>query len=265
MSEPTPRPALPEPAPGFPGLVAVHLRLLVRESRLGMALLAVIVVALPLTALVSQDPGSDPGFPLRIHLLLFAAMGLTGFLVFLWPEAVWRGLGPGRRMAMDAFPVSRRSHRMARVAAGAVLPLVLAGSLILSYAILANRGLSSIPGAEISEEFAGLRGMGIVATALWALSAYAFSTLFALRFGKVFVGLLVTGTVVYAIPLLMVLVGLDEPVMALGRWAAESRTSPFRFLLSWFRLGPSDVVPGLAWLAVFGGASVWLAGRHDKP
>jgi hypothetical protein len=265
MSEPTPRPALPEPAPGFPGLVAIHLRLLVRESRLGMAILAVIVVALPLAALVTEDPGPDPSLPLRINLFLFAAMGLTGFLVFLWPEAVWRGLGPGRRMALDAFPVSRRSHRMARAVAGAALPLILLGSLVLTHAILSQRGLLDILGMAIGDEFPGLHGSGIVATALWALSVYAFSTIFALRFGKVFVGLLVTVGIAYAIPLLMVLAGLDEPVMALGRWATESRASPLRFLLSWFRLGPSDVVPGVAWLAVFGGASVWLAGRHDKP
>lgn len=264
MSDAPRRRSLPDPAPGFAGLVGLHLRLLVREARLGTAILVFVCVALPLTAGLASvpDPGAD--LPLRIHILTFAAMGLTAFLAFLWPESVWRGLRPGRRMVLDALPAGRRGHRMARVVAGAALPLALLGSLVLTWWIIDFRGLND-PLPISLDDFPGLRGAGIIATVLWVLSAYAVSSIFALRFGKVVMGLLITLGVIYAIPLILIIAGMDDLVGRLGQWASGSTFSPLRFMLTWYQLDGSDIVPGLGWLALFGGTATWLAGRHDRP
>jgi hypothetical protein len=54
-------------------------------------------------------------------------------------------------------------------------------------------------------------------------------------------------------------------VTRIGQWSATSTLSPLRFLLTWYQLDGSDILPGLGWLALFGGTATWLAGRHDRP
>jgi hypothetical protein len=264
MSEAALRSQLPDPAPGFPGLVGIHLRLLVREARLGSAILALVCVALPLAAALNSVPDAGAELPHRIHLLAFAAMGLTAFLAVLWPESVWRGLRPGRRLVLDALPAGRRAHRMARVVAGAALPLALLGSLALTWWIIEVRGFNDALPIS-ADDVPGLQGAAIIATLLWVLTLYSISSIFAIRFGKVFLGLLITATVIHAIPLLLMIAGFDELVMRIGQWTTTSALSPLRFLLTWYQLDGSDILPGLGWLALFGGTATWLAGRHDRP
>jgi len=266
MSDAAVRTPLPEPAPGFVGLVGIHLRLLVREARLGAAIVALLCVLLPVAAVVSavgwDATGIQEDAPGRVELYTIMMMVLTVFMAFLWPEAVWRKLGPGDRMVLDAFPVPRRSHRMARVVAGASLPLALLGSVLLTVAILDARGWTQGVLSLGLDQLPGVHGVGILATLASVLAAYALSSVLALRFGKVFVGLLIVTSVIYLIPLILVIFGFSDLVTRLGDWATASPFSPIPVLTGWFQGGGEDLLPGLAWLAVFGGLAGYFAGRH---
>lgn len=268
MSERDAATAMPEPAPGFPSLVLIHLRLLVREARAGSAILALICILLPLAALAEAaggDPASVvPGGPGRVQLLMAMMMGLIFFLAYLWPESVWRNLGPGERLVLDAFPVSRRSHRMARVVAGTVLPLALLASLLIAVAILEAGGS---PGGRMTfspDVAPGLHGVGILVTLTSLLSAYALSSTLALRFGKVFVSLLIIFGLAYLVPMLLMLLGFEGLVERLLEWAVHSSASPFPVLTMWYQGTAENLPSGLAWLAIFSGTAVYFAGRHDR-
>lgn len=264
MSDPTARVAtLPPPAPGFPALVRIHLYLLLRESRVGTLLLAALCLLLPVAALVSAGPEATEAVPHRILLLTATMMGLTIFLTFLWPESVWRKLGIGERLVLDAFPVSRRSHRMARVVAGAALPLGLLASLIVTVAILDARGWASQTFELSAVHLPGLHGAGILTTVAGLLAAYLLSSILALRFGKVFLGLLVLVGIVYLIPLLLVVLGFDQAVIRIGQWAMSSGWSPLPVLTQWYQRGSADLASNALWMAVFFGIALHFAGRHD--
>ena len=260
--------AMPDPAPGFISLVLIHLRLLIREARAGSAILALICVLLPLAALAHVG-GAEPaqvvqGGPGRVPLLIVAMMGLTFFLAYLWPESVWRNLGPGERLVLDAFPVSRRSQRMARVVAGSVLPLMLLASVVVAVAIMEAHGWGG-GGMRLSpDEAPGLHGVGILVTLTSLLSAYAFSSILALRFGKVFVSLLIIFGVAYLVPVLLMLMGFEGLVAGLLEWAGTSPASPFPVLTLWYQGTAENLPAGLAWLLIFSGAAVYMAGRYDR-
>jgi hypothetical protein len=270
-AEPAPASSLPEPAPGFPSLVAIHLRLLVREARAGSVILALLCLLLPLAALVAGgDPvtveSDGPGIfvvPGRILVLVAVMMGLTFFMAYLWPEAVWRNLGLGQRMVLDALPVTRRRQRMARVVAGAARPLALLACLVVTVAILEARGWPP-PDMDFSQAAPGLRGVGILVTLAGVLTAYSLSSILALRFGKAFVGLLVLFGSLYLVPVLLIVLGFEDQVVTLARWATQSPFSPLPTLTMWYQGTGADLLPAMGWLLVFGGLAAWVAGRHDQ-
>ncbi len=269
MSDQTVSRHLPPPAPGFRGLVGIHARLLVKDAQAGTAVLAVACVALPLAALLTPFP-SEPADvasaisgPMRLQMLMSMMVMLTVGLAFLWPEAVWKGLGPGERAVLDSFPVTRRNHRMARVVAGGFLPLALTTAYLGSATILRVRGWGDVmPG--MTSAYPDLAGWSAPTAVLVLLTAYLLSSSLALRFGKVFVPLLVIGTGVYLVPASLLLAGKEEWIEAIARSAVEWTWSPFRLFSIMFSGGPSDVLPALFWMTALAALTIHLAGRHGK-
>ncbi|TVP75068.1 MAG: hypothetical protein EA352_09145 [Gemmatimonadales bacterium] len=266
MTHPSPR-----PGPGFLGLVGLHIQALWREFPLAWVALGGLAVALPImSVLYGQDP-VDPsqmmeptGIVLLSTVLLPALLILTLVTAFLWPEAVWRNLGPGSRVVMDASPVSRRSHRMARVVAG--LPLLVGVSLSVgaSSAILRSNPelvAMNVPTLGLGAVGSGLPGFGVALLSL--VTAYLFGSALALRIGRVF------------IPLLLLFLGLNVVMFAaittswdvgteLGQRLVQGHWSLLRALLVAPNADTADLAPVLAWLLVMLGLCMHWAHRHDR-
>jgi hypothetical protein len=264
------------PHPGFPALVALHLRSLVREFPVAWIVFGIVIVGLPVLALVVDmgvTPRGTPSFGIvRVVSAIWGAQALTLLVALLWPDAVWRNLPPGGRQAMDALPVDRRWHRLARVLAGFTLPLLLALTILITKAIVASR-LSGIvdpgvlpPGSEgrtmTLSLAAGLGAWWITPPAL--AIAYLFGSALGLWGLRVMLTSLLA-VLLYAFAPVALLLGFGLDGMANGyiETVVQGTWSPLRVTLASFRAEAADLLPVLGWLAVMGGACHILAGRHS--
>lgn len=246
---------------------------MLREARLGSAVLAVVAVALPVAVLLAPPVPSEPS-----QLQSTPWIALSGALMFLMvfavldaflePESVWRKLQPGEREPLDSLPVGRRQNRLARVVAGAALPLVLAGSALVTVALMEGRGWAISGGAfgrpgtlPVLTEDPG--AAGVAAAILALLSAYAIGSLFALWLGRVFYPLLLTVLAFVGGPFILLAFGLDwlSPVAEI---ATTHAYSPLRVLSLWFGATAADLLPAAFWFLALGVLLAYVAGRHDR-
>lgn len=260
--------SLPD-APGFPTLVRIHLRGLWKEFPVAWIGFGVLATLLPAAALLYRgDPvgPEGPSAALAIVMTLVSLLvGLTVIVAFLWPDAVWRNLPPGGRTVMDALPVSRRVHRLARVTAGLVLPLGIAISVGATATIL-----ESGPGSPTAFGFGGLGAEGSgLAGALIAMgsltAAYLLSTALAIRFGRVLLGLFTLAAGGTLLVFLLVMMGWDAAAIRIQQWLFLGHWAPGRTLVlsRWAEL--ADLGPVLLWLVILSGITAAWAGRHDRP
>lgn len=262
----------PPAGPSFPALVAIHFRLGVRDVRLGSAVLAVVAGGLPIAVLLAppvpgeaSELGSSPWAALNAALLF-----LTMFAVldaFLEPESVWRKLRPGEREPLDALPVGRRQSRLARVVAGAALPLVLVGSVFGTVALMEARGFSVRPEGDVFQPALPMLAedpgtAGILAAILTLLSAYVIGSICALWFGRVFYPLLLMALGFVGGPVILMAFGIDW-LSAVAELAATHAYSPLRVLSLWFGAA-ADLLPAAFWFTALGALLVYVAGRHDR-
>ncbi len=261
MPDESPSRTLPAPAPGLLSLVWIHLRLIHGEARSGTAVLGVVTLGFPLLMLLiplEQAATADGTLRAVLSLSLVAAVVLT--LTYLWPEAVWGKLRPGSRMALDSLPVSRLRNRMARVMAGAILPLVLGLSLMVGVEIGAARGLL---------EMVGEQWRWNPLTLLTLLASYAMASALALRFGKVFVPLLAGVLSFWVFFMILVLLEWEAVGSPLVAWLSYSPLSPRHGLVGLsgrvhgVTQGPSTLGV-LFWLLAFGSVVAVLSRRHDR-
>ena len=260
----------PEPAslprgPGFAALVGIHLRSLWREFPVAWLAFGGLAVVLPVVSAFyrgSLDPADPMSGVVTFTALLTLLFFLTIALAFLWPEAVWRNLPPGGRLVMDALPVDRRTHRIARITAGLVLPLGMAGSVGITAAILRSNPDLSFLSTGLGADGSG--ATGVVVALLSLTAAYLLSSALALRFGRVFMGLFVLaggGTLVIFV---LVILGLEEAAVAtqqglfLGDWA------PGRVLTLANSAQGEDLPAALLWFSLLLGLCTFWAGRYDR-
>lgn len=272
MSDPIRSTELPPPAPGFLGLVGVHLSLIHREALVGTGILLLLVLGFPLMAFLTPIPtGTESGVlpPVeRLALGMMLLAGLTFVLTYFWPEVVWTRLRPGDRTPMDAWPVSRRANRLARVVAGAALPLFLLASFVAGARIIQWRGLAEH--MPISTTLgSGHSGWGLLLTILVLLTSYSLASALALRFGKVILSLFTILVGVWVLVMLLVLFRAQALLESMARWMATSQFSPTRALLglssssNGMEMGPT--APGvLVWFAGLSLVLFYLAHRHDR-
>jgi hypothetical protein len=253
------------PHPGVPALLGVHLRSLVRGFPVAWIFFGGVAVGLPLLAtFASLDPvGSEGTFGLvRLVTWMVGVQAAAVLVALWWPDAVWRHLPPGRRRIMDALPVERRTHRLARVIAGFGLPLVMAFSVLLARVILDAR-LSS--GGETLAQVSGL-ALGNAGVGLLALgAAYLFGSALALRGWRVIVLSLLLMVAYVFIPIGLFLgFGWDEAANRYIGTMVQGNFSPVRVFLLGLRAGASDLLPVLAWLVGLGLLCTHWAHRHDR-
>jgi hypothetical protein len=262
----TARGAVP-PAPGFPTLVRIHLESLCREFPVAWIVFGGFAAALPLASLIFRDTLlADPGTTGTVATfsgLLSLLLTLTIAIAFLWPDGVWRNLPPGGRQALDALPVSRRAHRMARVTAGLALPLVMAFSVAATLAVLQGS-----PAFASGLWPSGTMEGGLVAGAAGGFSltaAYLLSSAIAIRFGRVLLSLVILVAGSAAVVYLALLAGWNagagalQTALFLGHWA------PGRALTLAAMAESSDLAPAFLWSGVLLGICVHWAARHDRP
>lgn len=252
----------------IPSLTLVHLRLIARQSGLGAAVLAAAALLIPLWLLVADlravPAGNElsglPGDWWPALLLTGGFVWLSYLLAFLWPETVWRNLGPGERSELDSLPVTRTRNRCARLLAGSSLPALLGLSVSLSAIVLLSRGAGEIlevlgapdAGVDVGPNHTVISGP------LAMLVAYSFSSILALRLGRVLLPLIVIALAVLALPALLVWGGA-EWLRGFTEAVAFHPYSPIPALM----YGGESVVPRLLWLVTFGAVAVHLAGKHD--
>lgn len=261
----------PAPAPGFAGLVVLHLQTLWREFPIAWVALGGLALVIPVMSMVYGQGAVEvsemadlTGTILLASVLLPLLVILTMAVAFLWPEVVWRNLSPGSRLVLDAFPVSRRSHRMARIVAGFPLLLIMTVSLGVSLAILSsNPDLQAVNMLRfgLGAEGSGLAGFGVAFLSL--TTAYLFASALALRLGRVFVPLLLLvlalNVVLFTLVSLRWDAGLEVmTTLANGHW------SPLRALLLAHDAEVADLGPVLAWFPVMLGLCLHWAHRHDR-
>jgi hypothetical protein len=252
------------PHPGIPALAGIHLRSLVREFPVAWILFGGIAVGLPLlAAFTNLEPvAPESAFGLtRLVSGLIAVQAVTVLVALWWPDAVWRNLPPGRRRVMDALPVDRRAHRLVRAAAGLVLPLAMAASVLLARAILdARLAASGETLAQVSGLALGSTGVGLLAIG----AAYLFGSALALRGWRVIVLSLLL-MVVYVFVPIGIFMGLGWDLAA-NRYIGtmvQGSFSPIRVFLLGLRAGGEDLLPVLTWLAGLGVLCTYWARRHD--
>ncbi|CAN5821539.1 hypothetical protein BH23GEM11_BH23GEM11_16450 [soil metagenome] len=239
------------PHPGIPALVALHLRSLVREFPVAWILFGSMAIGVPL--LVLTEMGTDP---VRLAGPLGSLQGITFLVAAFWPDAVWRSLPPGGRRVMDALPVDRRTHRLARVAAGFTLPLLMAVSTSVSQAVLLTRHGAS--GAAFSRT---LGELGVLFLGLLAI--YLLGSAVALRLSRVILAMLLIGVMYVLVPILfMEGIGQNAAANWYIQFMVQGSWSPVQAMLSGFKpiTGALQVV---AWVLALGGLCYYLAGRHD--
>ena len=253
---------LPDPAPGLISLVGLHLRLTLREARIGSVLVGALTVGLPIAGsivAVRQSAGADLEELVAFGAAISALSGLAILVALLWPESVWRQLPRGKRWVLDTLPVGRRSHRMARVMAGSVVPLALVLSLILTAMLLPAD-------AALHPLVHDVGPLGASAVVIAILGAYLFSSILALSLGQVLRPLFYGAILLMLLPLPFQLAGAADTAQALWSTVTGHTLSPIR--LTGIGMGlqgtPADLAPALLWLVIFGGVAVHLAGRHDR-
>jgi hypothetical protein len=266
-------PVLPPPAPGFAGLVRIHLAVLLREFPVAWILFAVVILWLPIASILvpAPDPAQltpegDPVFQLDLLVSLWvlnsAAAMFAVLVALLWPDAVWRNLPPGGREAIDALPPSRRLHRSARFVAGAFLPLAMFASIAATTLVLRHRAASGVfIGTNLEERLPALTllvGVGGL------IAAYALGSALALRFGRVLLPLIIGVASAWAVVYTTHVMGwttlrdvVQEGVFR-GPW---SPTQAFFALIDGSSTGPAAVT---LWLVVLVGLTVFCAGLHDR-
>ena len=167
---------------------------------------------------------------------------------------------------MDALPVPRRVHRLARVTAGLVLPLGIAVSVGVAHMILGSGPGSFAPlfgPIGLGAEGSGLAGALIAMGSL--TGAYLLSTALAIRFGTVLLGLFVLVAGGTLLIFLLVMAGWDSAAIQLQQWLFLGHWAPGRTLVLASSAELADLGPVLLWLVLlFGITTVW-AGRHDRP
>jgi len=261
------------PHPGLPALSDIQLRGLVREFPVAWILFGSMVVGAPLLALFTDlaifaDPAGNMQQTARLATTMASLQGITVLVALFWPDAVWRNLPPGGRRVVDALPVSRRSYRLARVAAGFTLPLLMFLSLMASHAILRFR-LEAFGEPELlrASNAELLIGSGAGASVLLLLSlvvAYLFGSAIALWGGRVIVTTLLLGAAYAFVPIPVLLALGQDPA---ANWYAETMVqgswSPVRVLLAGLPRGSVQLAPVLGWMVALAGLCHYLAGRHD--
>jgi hypothetical protein len=272
MSETTP------PHPGFADLAGLHLRNLMRIHWGAWLLLATVVVGLPLLIyLLDLGPGlfesrEQQAWVVRAASVLWFLQGATLVTWLLWPMITWRNLPPGRRQAMDALPVARRTHRLARVAAGLVLPVVLmvavwAGHLLLRARLAPYIGHEPAPARrpEHMMEVVLYWPLSPGVTLLALLAAYLLASALALwRVPATWSGFgLLLVFVVLPVAALMAL-GRQEGARLYLDTVLEGTWSPARVALLGFRAEPADLLPIVGWLLPLGAITWHLAAAHDR-
>jgi hypothetical protein len=266
------------PHPGFGALAAFHLRNLLRVHRGPWLLLAAVVIGVPLFILL-LDLGPDlfesragQAWVIRATMALWFLQGATLVTWLLWPMVTWRTLPPGGRHAMDALPVERRTHRLARVAAGLVLPVVLMvavwGAHLLLRArlspFLADVGMA-VRRPENPVEIVLYWPLSPGVTLLALLAAYLVGSVLALwrvpvswsAFGVLLVFVLLPAGMLTAL-------GRRDVATTYLDLVLEGTWSPARVALLGFRAEPADLLPIVAWLLPLGALTWHLAGAHDR-
>jgi hypothetical protein len=258
------------PGPGFPTLVRLHLRALWTEFPVAWVVLGALAVLPPLVAgLRGGAPGATPDqvpefVPLigLLFLIHFLATGLAVIVAFLWPDAVWRNLPPGGRSLLDALPVSRRAHRMARIVAGLVLPLALALSVVATAVLLGRHSVMSLWVVAPRTDADAIRELAAATLSLTA--AYFLGSALAIRFGRVVLSLFLLGGGAVLLAILAEMWGWDAAAWALQQWLFVGHWAPGRSLFLAISAEGSDLAPALLWcLAFLALCTVW-AGRHDR-
>jgi hypothetical protein len=267
------------PAPGFGSLVWIHLRLLVGEFPVAWFLFGGLLLLIPVAALLAPLPQGavaftraftrdDPAFPLTLFLVtLTNTLPPLVILVSLaWPDAVWRNLRLGAREPVDALPVSRRVHRMARVAAGAVLPAMMVAWLAASDAIFQMRGMYTAvaDASRLSPGALGIGGEALPGILLTALLAYAMGSAVGIRFGKVIVVFVVAMVGLWAVLFAASLLELDGFVQFVDAMLVRGDWAPVGTLARGITSAPAELAPVVLWLVAFTGLATWWAGRHDR-
>lgn len=217
-------------SPSFPALVRLHLRLLVREFPVAWIVTSVLgLLMLWVTLLILlEDPSSLAATEVARVRFEVTATGMTVvvfLLALLWPEAVWRNLPPGGRDAVDSLPVTRLRHRMARVTAGAFLPLGAALVVVVMVASLQLRPHLAAPSGEWPS-VPPITDPGWLTAAGAVVAIYLIGSILALRLGGVLLPfLLFWGTAAVVVAVLQMGFGWREGaaflarVLFLGSWA----------------------------------------------
>ncbi len=280
---PSPSPSKGGPAaraPGFLTLTGMHLRLLFREFPALHLLALGMVVLLPLAALLSplgvEALAAEPSSARTMGSAGTISFLVTALLVvvpagLIWPEVPWRHFPPGKRGGLDAFPVSRRLHRLARCAAGFLPLLALYLATVLALVLFRFR-LERIPAADAqSPAGLGLRmleqvplGAGSLLVGLVALLlAYGIGSILALRWGRplllVLLGVILLPTLFLVLALMVEAGTLVEAFIAL----LHHPVSPFPIVVKGAVQEGTALLPALLWTGVAGVLLYREAGRHD--
>lgn len=278
---PSPSNGIPLARPhSFLALTTMHLRLLFRAFPALHLLALAAVVLLPVAALLT---------PLGVEALAEApssvrTMGSAGTISLLvtvlvlvipagliWPEVPWRHFPPGKRGGLDAFPVSRRLHRLARCAAGFLPLLGLYLATVLALALFRLR-LDRVPVAEPQSPAAlGLRileeapanalsvGVGLVALLL----AYAIGSLVALRWGRPLLLILIVAIFLPTLIAFLALALEAGPLIEALVVVLNHPFSPFPIVVKGAAQEGAAFLPALFWTGVAGALLYREAGRHD--
>ncbi len=265
--------ALPHPAPGFAGLVYLHLASLVREYPVAWILFGVVILWLPVASILVPSP--DPtrlveGHPAGVELAFLLSLGVLNatasmfavLVALFWPDAVWRKLPPGGREAIDALPPGRRLHRTARCVAGAGLPMAMFASIAATGLVLRYRATRAIP--EMPEVAAQLPSLELVSGPVGLLAAYALGSILALRFGRILFPLLVGVAATWAVVFTSHLLGWATIRDLVQEWVVFGAWSPTQ---AFFALTPASGAHPLGvvlWFVGLAALMVYTAGRYDR-
>ncbi len=265
---PTSKASLPN-GPDFLTLAGIHLRGLWREFPIAWIAFGGFALLLPAITLLYRGESMDPmdlSASIMSIVILVSILGfLTIAIAFLWPEAVWRNLPPGSRSVMDSLPATRRAHRMARVAAGLTLPIVMALSIALTVGLLrTNPGFEALPagGMGLGGEGSGVVGLLIALGSL--TGAYLLSSALAIRFGRPVLALFMIVAGGTLLIFVFVIAGWEDGARALQQGLFLGEWAPGRTLLLAPSAQPDDLGPMLLWLGAFLALCAYWAGRYDR-
>ncbi len=255
--------------PSFPEVVRIHLRILVREfpvAWIALAGLGLILLILSLRVWLGADALGE--VMLETQITFTALASIVFLFALLWPDAVWRNLPPGGREALDVLPVTRRTHRLGRLLAGAVLPLLtyLAVALVAATLHLTLPALQDASGpwggGGTGPLFTGLSGW---LTVLGGLAAtYLIGSFLALRLGRVLLPFLLFWGIATALHFLFMSLGsvVGTEIIRIGLF--EGTWSPGRVLVTAMVFDDgATLLSSWAWAVGLLGLVWWEADRRE--